>query len=398
MRILHVVTAFPRFTGDVISPWLVELLKRLQARGHEIEVFTSAYKGGGGSEFAGIPVHRFRYFPARGEDLTHDEGAADRMGRSARHKVLPAFYVTAGLWAIWRLCRTRRYDIVQVHWPLPHALFGWVAKRACGARLVTTWYGIELRWVKSSLRFLKGFVRWALRISDQVVAISSATAREIASVAPPPVPVRVIPYGIGFPEVASARDRPTANRDFTILFVGGLLERKGVTHLVDAVRRLPQRLRARLILVGEGPDLPDLEAQARGAGIADRVEFRGQVSQDALHHAYASADVFVLPAVVDARGDTEGLGVVLLEAMNYRLPVIGSSLGGITDIIHDEETGLLVPQRDPQALAAALERIADDKALATHLAEAGYRYAQEHFSWPVITAQWEACYAAAIQK
>jgi len=396
MRILHVVTAFPRFPGDVISPWLVELLKRLQGRGHEIEVFTSAYKGGGGSEFAGIPVHRFRYFPARGEDLTHDEGAADRMGRSARHKILPAFYVAAGLWAIWRLCRARRYDIVHVHWPLPHALFGWVAQRACGARLVTTWYGIELRWVKSSLRFLKGFVRWALRISDQVVAISSATAREIASLAA--VPVRVIPYGIGFPEIPPANELSLAGRPFTILFVGGLLERKGVTHLVDAVRRLPQRLRVKLILVGEGPDLPDLEAQARKGGIEDRVEFRGQVSQDALHEAYASADVFVLPAVVDARGDTEGLGVVLLEAMNYRLPVIGSSLGGITDIIHDEETGLLVPQRDPQALAVALQRIADDSVFAARLAEAGYRYAQEHFSWPVITARWEECYAAAIQK
>lgn len=395
MRILHVVTAFPRFPDDVISPWLVELLKRLKARGHEIEVFTSAYKGGGGSEFAGIPVHRFRYFPAAGEDLTHDEGVADRMGRSRRHKILPAFYILAGLRAIWRLCRARKYDVVHVHWPVPHALFGWVARRACGARIVTTWYGIELRWVKSSLRFLKGFVRWALRISEEVVAISAATAREITSIAP--VPVRVIPYGIGFPEVTGGQRRaPSA--PFTILFVGGLLERKGVTHLVEAVRLLPPRLNWRLVLVGEGPDLPALQEQARQGGTADRVEFRGQVPDAELHEAYATASVFVLPAVVDGRGDTEGLGVVLLEAMNYRLPVIGSSLGGITDIVLDEQTGLLVPQRDPAALAAALQRIADDPALAARLADAGYRHAQEHFSWPVITARWEECYADAVRK
>lgn len=395
MRILHVVTAFPRFPDDVISPWLVELLKRLKARGHEVEVFTSAYKGGGGSEFAGIPVHRFRYFPAAGEDLTHDEGVADRMGRSRRHKILPAFYILAGLRAIWRLCRARKYDVVHVHWPVPHALFGWAARRACGARIVTTWYGIELRWVKSSLRFLKGFVRWALRISDEVVAISAATAREITGIAP--VPVRVIPYGIGFPEVTGGQRR-APNPPFTILFVGGLLERKGVTHLVEAVRRLPPRLDWRLVLVGEGPDLPALQEQARQGGIADRVEFRGQVPDAELHEAYATASVFVLPAVVDGRGDTEGLGVVLLEAMNYRLPVIGSSLGGITDIILDEQTGLLVPQRDPAALAAALQRIADDPALAARLADAGYRHAQEHFSWPVITARWEECYADAVGK
>lgn len=393
MRILHVVTAFPRSGDDVISPWLVEMLKRLQARGHVVEVLTSAYKGGGGNEFAGIPVHRFRYFVARGEDLTHDEGVADRMQRSLRHKILPAFYVTAGLWAVWRLCRARRYDIVHVHWPVPHALFGWVARIACGARVVTTWYGIELRWVKRSLPLLKGFVAWALRMADQTVAISSATAREMASIAH--VPVRVIPYSIGFPEVAAPR-RSSPDGRFTILFVGGLVERKGVTHLVEAVRRLPERVRAKLVAVGEGPDLPALEAQVRSAGIEDRVEFRGQVPGAALHAAYASADVFVLPAVMDERGDTEGLGVVLVEAMNYRIPVIGSSLGGITDIILHEQTGLLVPPEDPAALAAALERLADDPALRKRLGEAGYRHAQEHFGWPAITAKWEECYAAAI--
>src|SRR5882762_9028869 len=198
MRILHVVTAFPRSRDDVISPWLVEMLKRLQARGHVVEVLTSGCKGGGGNVFAGIPVHRFRYFFARGEDLTHDEGVADRMQRSLRHKILPAFYVSAGLWAVWRLCRAQRYDIVHVHWPVPHALFGWVARRACGARMVTSWYGAELRWVKGSLPWLRPFVRWALAASDQVVAISSYTAREIGELSR--VRVRVIPYTIGFAE------------------------------------------------------------------------------------------------------------------------------------------------------------------------------------------------------
>ena len=395
MRILHVVTAFPRFPNDVISPWLVELLKRLKARGHEVEVFTSAYKGGGGNEFAGIPVHRFRYFPAALEDLTHEENTPDRLRRSFRHKIMPPFYLAAGVPAIWRLCRRRRYHIIHVHWPLPHMLFGWAAQRACDARIVTTWYGLELRWMKSSLGFLTGFVRRALRSADENVAISSATAREIASIEP--VPVRVIPYGIGFPDVAAAT-RTNSDGTFSILFVGGLLERKGVTHLVDAVRRLPARLRWRLVLVGEGPDLADLQAQARAGGIEDRVEFRGQVPDAELHAAYSAADVFVLPAVVDSRGDTEGLGVVLLEAMNYHLPVIASGLGGITDIVLHEKTGLLVPQRDAQALADALLRIADDPALAARLAAGGHQHAQRNFSWEGITDRWEECYAAAVKK
>src|SRR2546426_800318 len=81
MRILHLVTAFPRAPDDVIVPWLVELLKRLQVAGHEVEVFTSSYRGAPDQVVSGIPVHRFRYFPRRWERLTHEEAAPDRMRR-----------------------------------------------------------------------------------------------------------------------------------------------------------------------------------------------------------------------------------------------------------------------------------------------------------------------------
>ena len=101
MRILHVVTAFPRGPEDVIVPWLVELIVRQRAAGQEVEVFTSAYRGGGNTEYRHIPVHRFRYAPARWEDLTHDEAAPDRMRRSLLYKLLPLPYVLAGMWSIW---------------------------------------------------------------------------------------------------------------------------------------------------------------------------------------------------------------------------------------------------------------------------------------------------------
>jgi len=257
MRILHVVTAFPRGPEDVIVPWLVELIVRQREAGHDVEVFTSAYRGGGNTEYRNIPVHRFRYAPARWEDLTHDEAAPDRMRRSLLYKLLPLPYVVAGMWAIWRLCRRRRYDVVHVHWPVPHALFGWGARLAGGARLVTSWYGVELRWVQSSLPWLRWFVRWALRISDAVVAISSYTAGEIARFAR--TPVRVIPYTLGFAPAATAR-LPAADGAFRILFVGRLVERKGVTHLIEAVRRLPSDVRPRLTVIGDGPERSAVQA------------------------------------------------------------------------------------------------------------------------------------------
>jgi glycosyltransferase involved in cell wall biosynthesis len=393
MRVLHVVTAFPRSKDDVIVPWLVELLKRLPAAGYDVEVFTSAYRGGGGQSYEGIRVHRFRYFLARWEDLTHDEAAPDRMRRSLLYRVLPLFYIAGGLWGIWRLARRERFDIIHVHWPVPHVLFGWVARRASGkgTRLVTTWYGVELRWVQSSLPWLRGFVRWALRTSDAVVAISSYTAREIARFAN--VQVRVIPYTLGFPETQSVR-RSAGDGSFRILFVGRLVERKGVTHLVEAVQRLPPDIRARLTVIGEGPERAPLEAQAHASGLDGRVDFRGRVADKALQEAFATSDVLVLPSIVDARGDTEGLGVVLLEAMSCSVPVVGSRAGGIVDIIEDGESGLLVPPADPGELAHALERLARDSALAARMGAAGERRVRAAFGWPEIMKSWEECYAA----
>ncbi len=391
VRVLHIVTAFPRFPDDVITPWLVELLRRLRAAGCEAEVFTSAYRGGGNTTFDGIPIHRFRYFPARWENLTHDEATPDRMKRSLLYALMPVCYLIAGSLAVWRLCRRRGYDVVHVHWPFPHALFGWVARRACGARVVLTFYGAEVRWVKGPLRAFKWFLGRAARRADAAVAISRYTADEVRELAD--VPLEVIPYAVGLraPDGPALPRAPRAG--FTALFVGRLVERKGVPTLIDALALLPLALDARLVIVGEGPERAGLEAHARERGVAPRVAFRGRVSDADLQAAYRDADVLVLPSVVDARGDTEGLGVVLLEAMAFHVPVIASRLGGITDIVTDGETGLLVPPGDAPALAAALRSLAEDRARAQRLAEAGHRSLAARFSWPAITARWLAVYA-----
>jgi glycosyltransferase involved in cell wall biosynthesis len=147
-----------------------------------------------------------------------------------------------------------------------------------------------------------------------------------------------------------------------------------------------------LVIVGEGPERPKLEDAARRLGIADRVELRGRIPSSELQAAYARARAFVLPAVLDARGDTEGLGVVLLEAMNHATPVVASRVGGIPDIVEDGVSGLLVPPGDAAALAAALQRVLDSPDLARRLGEAGRRRLHERFSWEAITARWEAVY------
>jgi glycosyltransferase involved in cell wall biosynthesis len=382
MRILHVVTAFPRGPDDPITPWLVELLQRLRAAGHEVEVFTSAYKGSPDQTFAGIPVHRFRYFPRRWENLTHEETAPDRMRRSLLYRVMPLGFVAAGLLAIRRLTRRRHYDVIHVHWPLPLALFGWAAQRRGRPPIVTTFYGAELR-----LGFRR-FLAWAARRSARVVAISSYTAAALREIVD--VPIEVIPYAAALPPAPPA-DAAIRAGALTVLFVGRLVERKGVRYLIEALAQLPAP-QARLVIVGDGPERPRLEARARELGVADRVDFRGRVGDEDLRRAYQQASAFVLPAILDARGDTEGLGVVLLEAMNYGVPVIASRIGGIVDIVMDQQSGVLVPPADAAALARALQQLLADPARARALGETGRRRLAEHFSWDAILARIEAVY------
>jgi glycosyltransferase involved in cell wall biosynthesis len=392
MRVLHVVTAYPRYPGDPIVPWLAELIRHLRSRGVDAEVFTSAYRGGGNREYDGSPVHRFRYMPARWERLTHEENAADRAGRSPLFALISIAYIVAGMRAIRRLVRRERYDVVHVHWPVPHALFGIAAQRASGAPMVTTYYGAELRLAARSTLFTR-LLRAGARRSARNVAISRHTADDLARLTG--VAADVIPYSSAFtPHAHSTARDPKA---FTALFVGRLVERKGVPVLLDAWKRaaLPN---ARLVIIGGGPDRGALEAHAAALELSGSVEFRGRVSDSELAAAYSAADLLVLPAVLDARGDTEGLGVVLLEAMASDIPVVASAAGGITDVVVDGESGLLVPPGDAAALAVALQRLRSDPELRARLAANGAARVRDEFSWDAIADRWTAVYRGALES
>jgi glycosyltransferase involved in cell wall biosynthesis len=307
---------------------------------------------------------------------------------------MPLFFLVCGMRRAWQLARREPYDIVHVHWPMPMALLGWAARRARPMPMVTTFYGIELRWVQSRLPFLRWLVRWAARSSAQAVAISTYTARELQRFVD--VPVEVIPYTAELaPRRPPTRER---NRERSILFVGRLIERKGVAHLIRALGTVRRTVPARLIIVGDGPERASLERLAAATEVASHVHFRGRVSDEELRQAYAGADVFVLPSVLDQRQDTEGLGVVLLEAMNYAVPVVASNIGGITDIVQHESTGLLVPPGDERALAKALTSLLENPELSRSLGQAGARLLRETFSWDRIVDRWEAVYRRAIES
>lgn len=386
MRILHVTTAWPREPGDVITPWLVALVERQKARGHDVEVLTSSWRGIGDQEWDGIPLRRFRYAPARWERLSHEEAAADRIERSPAMAFWVPPYLVGGLSRALRLGRRRRFDVVHVHWVVPHGPIGWAAARAGGSTLVTTFYAAEIRFAEKRFPPAKRFLRWWCRRS-RLVAISEATRRMVEPYAGG-APIEVIPYGVPLPE--SAGEGPKKLDVPTLLFVGRFVARKGVDRLIEALATIRDR-RWRLEVVGFGPEREAWEALAVERGLSDRVAFLGRVSDEELLEAYERAALFVLPATVDVRADTEGLGVVLLEAMASGTPVVATRLGGIVDIVVDGETGLLVDD-DPRALATAIRRILDDPEAAREMGERGAERVRRAFDWDTILDRLEDVY------
>ena len=391
LRVLYIVTAFPRNEQDLITPWLIEMIVRLRDVGVDVEVLAPAYRGGADQVVHGIRVHRFRYAPAAWETLTHDQPAPDRVREHPQYLALIPGYIAAMSAAAARLTRKHHYDAVHAHWPMPHALAAFAARAASGTPVVSSYYGAELNWTKKQLRPLLPLARAMVRNADIVSAISTDTANSVRQLYDRPIDI--IPYGITIEPAPKPWSVPLAGAPpYTILFAGRLVERKGVHHLIEAVRRMRHREQIILRIVGDGSERAALQALAVERGVQDRVRFDGFVSSEELTRAFADCDIFVLPAARDAKGDVEGLGVVLLEALTYGKPVVGSNTGGITDIVLHGRTGLLVPPGDPQALADALDRLIDDPDHARELGEQGRQHVDDHFSWPVIVQQWREVY------
>lgn len=176
----------------------------------------------------------------------------------------------------------------------------------------------------------------------------------------------------GVPLAAAADAELRMTPPYRLLAVGRFVAKKGYDQLLQAAALLRQRgLAFELTLAGDGALRGRLERLARDLGIADQVRFPGFLSYDAVGAAFSRADVFLMPCVIAPSADRDGIPTVIMEALLHRVPVISTPVSGIPELIRDGETGLMVPERDPKALADAIERCVTDRALALRLAEQG---------------------------
>ncbi|HKY98853.1 MAG TPA: glycosyltransferase family 4 protein [Gemmatimonadaceae bacterium] len=398
MKVLFIVTAYPRHEGDIITPWMGETISRLRAAGTDVEVLAPSYKGGGAIQIDGVKVHRFRYAPSRMETLTHDMPAVERIKRSPAFAALLPSYIAAGSEAAARVAREGRFDVVHAFWPIPHGIFGVAARNASSSALVSTFFSAELMWKGPLRTAFAPILRRIIRNSDAITVISSYT-RERLHEYEAGVDTVTIPFGAAAKNQGSTTpSHRSATDPFELLFVGRLVKRKGVNVLLNAVKLLEGDRRLHLRIVGGGPELGELQQLATALGITDKVTFDGVVTNERIAELFRQCDALVLPAIVTETGDTEGLGVVLIEAMGYGKPVIASAAGGIVDIVKDNDTGLLVPPGDAAALASAIRRAMDDPDEMTRLAARGTTFADQAFGWPAIVGQLMSVYESAVKR
>jgi glycosyltransferase involved in cell wall biosynthesis len=293
---------------------------------------------------------------------------AEREGFRTEILPLRRSFQLGAAWRLARLLRRRRADVLHTHTLAAANVLSRLAARAAGVPVVSHLH-IENHFRPSTRRLLAALDNATARLAARLVAVSEDTRRAYERQGYPRGRIEVVYNGVEVPANGGFRRNDPAR----VGEIARLCDVKGQRELLQAMARLPH---ARLVLAGrdleQGGAFQDaLERESERLGIRERVEFGFHEDVPAL---LESLDVVALPSW------TEGLPVVLLEAMAHARPVVATPVGGTPELVVDGETGLLVPPRDPEALAAALRRLIEDPGLARRLGEAGRERVAERFT------------------
>lgn len=385
-RILILTSTFPRWEGDREPPFVFELSRRL-AREFEVCVLAPHAPGAELHEIMdGIEVVRYRYFLPQAQTLAYNGGIlANLAGKRWNYLLIPFFFL-AQFFSLLHLLRKTRFDLIHAHWLIPQAMIALAARFFSGYRptIVCTSHGGDLFGLSGSL--MTRLKRHIIGRVDKLAVVSQAM-RDYARTIAARTDIEVISMGVDlqhrFTPAAAAR----ATQD--ILFIGRLVEKKGIRYLIEAMRTVVRSYpQARLHIVGDGPDLAALRQLAMDCGLASQVHFLGPVENAALPERLRRATIFAAPSVVAEGGDQEGLGLVFVEALGCECAVVASDLPAMRDVIVDGVTGLVCRQRDSVDLAGKLTALLDNAALRTSLGQAGRQFVLGRFDWEVIASRY----------
>ncbi len=377
-------STYARYDTDPQVPWMRETNIRLKDLGHQVEVIAPAFEGLESHSIDGIKVNRYRYLPKGSENLTHDSGAPNKINHPlTKLRAIP--YLVAGFAYTTRYLIKNRPDIVKVHWPFPHGLMAWAGARIAGTKIVSVCHGAELCIVRNKPH-LQRVLSWCLRHSDLVYCNSSHTEAQIRSLPKcEDLAIEIVTYGSTVQNQAKEVEAELTQSETKaplLLSCGRVIERKGYPYLIQA---MPQVLEvypdAQLVITSDGDKRAECEEWIKKLKLEDSVTMTGYISNEELSDLYRNCTIYVHPSIIDSRGDTEGLGVVLVEALANKKPVVASAVGGIVDVIKEGVSGLLVDEKQPAQLADKITYLLANPDEAAALGQSGFEFGVKFFSW-----------------
>ncbi len=295
-------------------------------------------------------------------------------------EVVPGWSHVATIWALARLCRRLRPDVLVAHGFPEHILGRWAGLLAAVPHLVHVEHNARERYTVWRL----AQARWLARFTDRIVAVSEDVKAVLLSLGMPAEKAVVIPNGINLERFDRADEHAFEGREPGIVMAARFARQKDHATLLHALHRLrSEGLKPPLLLVGSGGNRHERMARelCRKLALDDQVQFLGHVAD--------LPDLLMRHRIAVLSSHYEGFGLSLAEGMAAGCAAIGTSVPGIRTLIQDGVNGLLVAHEDPASLAAAIKRLLLDPSFARDLAQAGRLHARSEFMRETMLARYE---------
>ncbi len=357
-KVCILTSGFPRYEGDLFGNFILSLSKELIKQGFRVSVLAPhAPKVKKTEELDGIKVYRFSYFlPFALQKLCYGSGIAPNIRRSFLARLQLPFFFFSQLFSLIWLIKKEKIDIVNSHWMIAQGLNGALVRKFLGTRHINTVHSADVFALKR-FPFGRYIARFIIRNSDYAMTVSSFIKSNLDELVGYDTKATVCPMGIDMntfvpKDQVKLKEKYKIKSNHVLLFVGRLIEVKGIEYLIDALPIVSNELPdLKLLIVGTGNLEKQLKEKVRKSNLSSYVSFLGAVKHADLVDYYNICDLLILPSIFDKYGHTETLGMVILEAMSCGRPVIASNIGGIPESVKDGYNGLLTIPKNPADIA-----------------------------------------------
>lgn len=385
-NVLVLATSFPRWPQDHLTAMFLFELSKRHAKNYNIFFLVPHTKGVKLKEvWQNVTIYRFRYFwPEKLETLCYGSGIIPNLKRNRLLYLILPFLFFFQFINICLLIKKEKIDIVHAQWFFPSGLTASVAAKIFHKPLIFSSHGPDI--LNLSSVFWDKTRKFVIKQANLVTVISPFFIKNLIDLYPP-VKDKIFSISMGIDTNLFFFQPNRNNEEPKLLFVGRLSPVKGVNYLIRALPRILEKFpKARLEIVGYGSQEKELKALVKNLSLENKIIFSGGVVNKELPKYYHKSSVYILPSLV------EGLPVAIMEAMACGCPVIATSVGGVTDLIENNVTGLLIIPKSVDEISQSVIKILSDKTLRENIIRNARKKIEENYEWNIIASKFENLY------